>query len=98
MKKENKGCLTAITVFVILIAVGLFFLSRYMRGVAASKSSEVQFLTERLESLPVIETDDEISKAINGEPKNYLVKNYVFKNSPTIQDTVFKHSVIMQKN
>ncbi|MBR6278972.1 MAG: hypothetical protein IKR41_09505 [Bacteroidales bacterium] len=87
-KQENKGCLTEVAVFVILIALGLFFLSRYMKGLATSMSSEEQFLTNRLESLPVIETDDEISKAISGEPKNYLVKNYVFKNSPTIKDTV----------
>jgi hypothetical protein len=88
-KKKSKGCLMVVIVLVLLTCIGLFFTGRYMKGIATYLSSEDKFLQDRLETLPVLETDDEISKAINDEPQNYLVKNYVFKKSPTIKDTVF---------
>lgn len=88
-QKGNNGCLTIVIVLMMLAGIGLFFTGRYMKSIATVLSTEEKTLQDRLETLPVLETDDEITKAINGEPKNYLVKNYVFKQSPTIKDTVF---------
>lgn len=87
-KKNNKGCGLIAAVLVLLAGAGLFMLGRYMKHAAEDFSKEETSLQNRLDTLPVLETDGEISAAIMGEPKNYLIKNYVFKNSPTIKDTV----------
>jgi len=45
---------------------------------------------QQADSLPAITTDSEITAAILGEPRTYLVKNYKFADCNTISDTVFR--------
>lgn len=89
-KKNKPGC--AITIFVLTLAVcvGLFMFGRFLKNFASELAEEEKRLQDRLDALPVLESDDEISAALNsGDPKDYLVKNYVFSNTPLIRDTVF---------
>ena len=88
--KDKPGC--AITLFVLMLAVcaGLFMFGRFLKNLASELAGEEQRLQERLDALPVLESDDEISAALNsGDTKDYLVKNYVFSNTPLIRDTLF---------
>lgn len=88
-KKNHKGCTVLMAVLVLLVGLGLFLFGRFWKNMGETLSEDDDALQARLDSLPVLETDAEISAAINGEPKDYLVKNYKFEKSPTIRDTVF---------
>ena len=44
-------------------------------------------LSKATAALPVLTTDDEISEALKGEPKIYLIKDYAFTDGETVNDT-----------
>ena len=74
-----------------MFLLGVLAIRGGLKGLRAGgeRQSAEQNLQDRMESLPVLNTDEEISNALSGEPKDYLIRNYVFKNPPTIKDTAF---------
>ena len=45
-------------------------------------------LAEKINALPVLKSEAEISAAIAGEPRDYLIENYKFTDEPTASDTI----------
>ena len=88
-KKSNLGCSITIAVIIILAAAVLFWLGNFLKNIAQDITDEEMELQNRLDSLPVLTSDSEITAALNGTPQNYLVKNYVFKNPQLVKDNVF---------
>ena len=88
-KDDKKGCSVLMAVIILLVGFGLFMFGRFWSNLGNALTAEDESLQNRLDALPVLTTDDEIAAAIQGESKDYLVKNYRFTASPTIRDTVF---------
>lgn len=61
------------------VAAGFGKISKFFSGGKVWK--------KKLDALPVLKTDEEILKALHGEPKDYLVENYAFNNGTTVRDT-----------
>ena len=78
---------TAISFVCVFPVIFFFGFLIYKAGkIPKTENNEIQ---KRLDRLPVVSTDSEIAAAISGSPKNYLVKNYVFKNVEPAKDNVF---------
>ena len=90
---EKKGMTTSgiILASFFMFLLGVLAIRGGLKGlrVGEERQNAEQNLQDRMESLPVLSTDEEISNALSGEPKDYLIRNYVFKNPPTIKDTAF---------
>ena len=87
--KSNPGCGIAVAVIILLAAAGLFWFGNHLKNTAQVITDEEMELQNRLDALPVLTSDSEITAALNGTPQNYLVKNYVFKNPQLVKDNVF---------
>lgn len=78
-----------IAIVALAVCFGVFRFGMSLRSHSDSLSEADRQLQDRLDKLPVLTTDDEISAAIGGAPQDYLIRNYVFSNTPAIADTVF---------
>lgn len=87
-KNEKKGCAIALMVLSLAFFAGVFMFGWWLKGMGDEVAGQDE-LQERMFGLPVLSTDAEISAAVNsGEPKDYLIKDYVFQKVHLVKDTV----------
>ncbi|MBQ9214081.1 MAG: hypothetical protein IJ150_09110, partial [Bacteroidales bacterium] len=60
---------------ILLAAAGLFWFGNHLKNTAQVITDEEMELQNRLDALPVLTSDSEITAALNSTPQNYLVKN-----------------------
>ena len=85
MEKKMQGTMFLIILFLMIISfvvlgLGCFKIKKFFAGRNA--------WLKKLDTLPVLKNDDEIAEALKGEPKDYLIENYVFTKGVTVHDTV----------
>ena len=87
-KNEKKGCAIALMVLSLAFFAGVFMFGWWLKGMGDEVAGQDE-LQERMFGLPVLSTDAEISAAVNsGDPKDYLIKDYVFQKAHLVKDTV----------
>ncbi|MBR2103730.1 MAG: hypothetical protein IJ933_00375 [Bacteroidales bacterium] len=85
---EKKGCAIVLMVLSLAFCVGVFIFGWWLKGMGKETAGQDE-LQERMFNLPVLSSDAEISAAVNsGDPKDYLIKDYVFQKAHLVKDTV----------
>ncbi|MBP5576837.1 MAG: hypothetical protein J6X67_08770 [Treponema sp.] len=80
MKILSTVCFGLLT---LLCAWGILFFCGKIRGVLSARNA----FKKLTEGLPVLTTDEEVSDALHGEPKVYLVKDFIFYDGVTVTDS-----------
>ena len=90
--KGKVGCAIAMILITLAFCGLIFWFGWWLKGLADKyEMTEEDAMQERMFSLPVLTTDAEISAAVNsGDPKDYLIKDYVFQKAQLVKDTVFE--------
>lgn len=78
----------AALIILLLVLAGLVFAFSVALGRFRKELKNDNPLEEKINALPVLRTDAEITAAISGKPRDYLVENYTFTDEPTASDTV----------
>ena len=88
-EKRKNGCRIVVMVLSLALYVGVFMFGWWLKGMGDEVAGPGDDLQERMFNLPVLTTDEEISAAVNsGDPKDYLIKDYVFQKAQLVNDTV----------
>ena len=88
-EKRKNGCLRVVMVLSLALYAGVFMFGWWLKGMGDEVAGPGDDLQERMFNLPVLTTDEEISAAVNsGDPKDYLIKDYVFQKAQLVNDTV----------
>jgi hypothetical protein len=88
--KDKGGCAIVLLVITLAFCGGIFMFGWWLKGLATEyEMTEEEAQQERMFSLPVLTTDEEITAAVNsGDPRDYLIKDYVFQKAQLVRDTV----------
>ena len=88
--KYKGGCSVVLLLISLAFCAVIFMFGWWLKGLAADyEMTEEDAQQERMFSLPALTTDEDITAAVNsGDPRDYLIKDYVFKKSQLVKDTV----------
>ncbi|MBR4324401.1 MAG: hypothetical protein IKP73_02595 [Bacteroidales bacterium] len=88
--KDKGGCSVVLLLITLVFCAGVFMFGWWLKGLANDyEMTEEDAQQERMFSLPELTTDEAITAAVNsGDPRDYLIKDYVFQKAQLVRDTV----------